>query len=46
VADKKKELVSKGFSEKEVDGYLAFIADRIAYWKKVEKDRKIPVVTE
>ena len=46
VADKKKELVSKGFSEKEVDSYLAYIADRIAYWRKVEKERKIRSVFE
>jgi TRAP-type C4-dicarboxylate transport system substrate-binding protein len=46
VTDKKKELVSKGFSEKEVNDYLAFIAERIAYWKKAEKDRKIPTVTD
>jgi len=46
VTDKRKEVISKGFSEKEVNDYLAFIAERIAYWKKAEKDRKIPTVTD
>ena len=46
VTDKKKELVSKGFNEKEIDGYLAYITERIAYWKQVEKERKIPTVSE
>jgi TRAP-type C4-dicarboxylate transport system substrate-binding protein len=38
----KKELVSKGFSAKEIDGYLSYIAERIEYWKKIEKEKGIP----
>jgi TRAP-type transport system periplasmic protein len=46
VTDSKNDLVSKGFTEKEIDGYIAYIKERIAYWKKVEKERKIPTVWE
>jgi len=35
----KKNMVSKGFKEADVDGWLAYIKERIAYWKAEEKKR-------
>jgi len=35
-------MVKRGFSEKEIDGYISFIRERIEYWRKVEKERGIP----
>ena len=37
----KKNMVSKGFKEAEVDGWLAYIKERIAYWRTQEKQRKV-----
>ena len=42
IADYKKDMVSKGFTVAEVDGWISFIKERIDYWKKQEKDKKIP----
>ncbi len=42
IADFKKDMVSKGFKPAEVDGWLAFIKERIEYWKGQEKAKKIP----
>jgi TRAP-type transport system periplasmic protein len=42
VADYKKELVSLGYTQAEVDAYLAFIKERTAYWTQKEKERGIP----
>jgi TRAP-type transport system periplasmic protein len=42
VASYKKELTTKGFATKEVDGYVSYIAERIQYWKKIEKEKGIP----
>jgi TRAP-type C4-dicarboxylate transport system substrate-binding protein len=45
----KKQMVSsrlsregKGYSEAEVDGWIKYIKERIAYWHKEQKTRKIP----
>lgn len=38
----KKAMVSRGFKESDVDEWLQFIQDRIAYWKAEEKRRGIP----
>jgi TRAP-type C4-dicarboxylate transport system substrate-binding protein len=38
----KKQMVSKGHSEAEVDGWIKYIKERIAYWHKEQKTRKIP----
>jgi hypothetical protein len=45
----KKQMVSsrlsregKGYSEAEVDGWIKYIKERIAYWHKEHKTRKIP----
>jgi TRAP-type C4-dicarboxylate transport system substrate-binding protein len=37
----KKNMASKGYKEAEVDDWLKFIADRIEYWKKQQRDRRI-----
>ena len=38
----KKSMVSKGFKESDVDGWLKFISERIGYWKGEETKRGIP----
>jgi len=35
-------MVGKGFKEAEVDGWLSYIKERIGYWSKEEKQKKIP----
>jgi TRAP-type transport system periplasmic protein len=42
IGDYKKDLVSKGYKDKEVDTWVAFIKERIEYWKGQEKARNIP----
>ncbi len=42
IAEFKKDLVTKGYSEKEIDSWFAFVKERIEYWKKEEKQRKVP----
>jgi TRAP-type C4-dicarboxylate transport system substrate-binding protein len=37
----KKDMASKGFKEADVDGWLKFIKERIQYWTKEEKQKKI-----
>ena len=37
----KKDMVSKGHKEAEVDGWLSYIKERTEYWRKQEKQRKI-----
>jgi len=46
VAGFKKDLISKGYTEKEVDSWLKFIQERIQYWKGQEKAKKIPTAYE
>jgi TRAP-type C4-dicarboxylate transport system substrate-binding protein len=41
IGDYKKAMVGKGFKEAEVDGWLSYIKERIGYWQKEEKQRKI-----
>jgi TRAP-type C4-dicarboxylate transport system substrate-binding protein len=38
----KKSMVPKGYKEADVDNWLSFIKERIAYWQKVEKEKKVP----
>ena len=38
----KKQMASKGHSEAEVDGWIKYIRERIAYWQKEQKTKKIP----
>ena len=42
LANYKSSMVKKGFSEKEIDGYMSFIKERIEYWRVVEKEKGIP----
>ncbi|HEY3275213.1 MAG TPA: TRAP transporter substrate-binding protein [Syntrophorhabdaceae bacterium] len=42
IVDFKKDLVNKGFKAAEVDTWVAFIKDRIEYWKGQEKAQKVP----
>lgn len=42
IANFKKDMASKGFKAAEVDSWLAFITERIEYWKGQEKVKKIP----
>jgi TRAP-type transport system periplasmic protein len=37
----KKDMVSKGFKEAEIDGWISFIKERIGFWKAEEKKRGI-----
>ena len=37
----KKDMVSKGYKEADVDGWVKFIRERIDYWAKEEKKRGI-----
>ncbi len=38
----KRSLMSKGYKENEIDGWISFIKERIEYWKGQEKLRNIP----
>ena len=42
IVEYKKDLVSKGYKEQEVDTWTGFIKERIEYWKGQEKARNIP----
>ncbi|MCS7280136.1 MAG: TRAP transporter substrate-binding protein [Desulfobacterota bacterium] len=42
IADYKKSMVEKGFKASDVDGWIKFIKERIDYWKKEERARRIP----
>jgi TRAP-type transport system periplasmic protein len=37
----RKDLVSKGYTDKDVDSFEAFVKERIEYWRKIEKEKKI-----
>jgi TRAP-type C4-dicarboxylate transport system substrate-binding protein len=37
----KKDMAAKGFKEADVDTWLKFIKERIQYWTKQEKEKKI-----
>ena len=42
IADYKKDLISKGHKAADIDAWLAFVKERIEYWKGQEKAQKIP----
>jgi TRAP-type C4-dicarboxylate transport system substrate-binding protein len=44
VADYKKDVISKGAKAADVDTWLAYVKERIEYWKGQEKAQKIPTV--
>jgi TRAP-type transport system periplasmic protein len=46
IGEFRKDLIGKGFSEKEVDSWLAFVKERVDYWKAQEKMNKIPTAYE
>ena len=46
IAAFKKDLMSKGYKEQEVDAWFSFIKERTEYWKAQEKAKKIPSIYE
>ncbi|HEX2964768.1 MAG TPA: TRAP transporter substrate-binding protein [Syntrophorhabdaceae bacterium] len=46
VEDFKKDLTSKGFKAAEIDSWLKYVDERIDYWEKQEKSRKIPTTRQ
>lgn len=46
VEDFKKDLASKGFKAAEIDSWLKYVGERIDYWEKQEKARKIPTTRQ
>jgi len=42
IADYKKSMVPKGYTEAEVDSWVKYIKERIEYWHKEQKKRGIP----
>jgi len=46
IGDYKKSMVAKGQKEVDIDGWLKYIGERIDYWKKEEKQKKIPAPFE
>ena len=42
INDYKRDLLSKGYKEADIDEWLAYVKGRIAYWKKQEKARMVP----
>lgn len=42
----KKNMVAKGYKEADVDGWVTYIKERTEYWKREEKQRKIPAPFE
>jgi len=45
-ADFKKDLMSKGYKDQEIESWFNFIKERTEYWKAQEKARKIPSIYE
>jgi TRAP-type C4-dicarboxylate transport system substrate-binding protein len=45
-ASYKKSMAGKGYKEAEVDDWLKYIKERIGYWTKEEKQKKIPTPFE
>jgi len=41
IANYKKDLISKGFKAGDVDGWIAYIRERIAFWEKKSKEQGI-----
>jgi TRAP-type C4-dicarboxylate transport system substrate-binding protein len=44
--DYKKELTSKGYTEKDANGFIGYVKERIDHWRKIEKERKVPTPYE
>lgn len=41
LAEHKKSILSKGYNEQVLDGYVKYLKERIAYWTNEQKERKI-----
>ncbi|HEY3277083.1 MAG TPA: TRAP transporter substrate-binding protein [Syntrophorhabdaceae bacterium] len=46
IAEFKKDLVAKGYGDKEVEGWFSYVKERIEYWKSQEKAKKVPTPYE
>jgi len=46
IGDYKKNMVSKGYKEADINDWLKFIEERAGYWRKMEKQTKIPAPFE
>jgi len=42
IGEYKKSMVPKGYKEADVDNWLSFIKERIAYWQKAANEKKVP----
>jgi len=42
IGDYKKNMVSKGYKEAEIDEWMKYIKERIEYWHKEQKKKGIP----
>jgi TRAP-type C4-dicarboxylate transport system substrate-binding protein len=42
ITEYKRDMISKGYKETDLDSHIAYIKERIEYWRKAEGDRKIP----
>jgi len=42
----KKNMASKGYKEADINGWMNYIDERIGYWSKMEKQRKVPAPFE
>ena len=42
----RKNLQDKGYTDKDIDNLINFVKERINYWTKMQKDRKIPTAYE
>lgn len=41
IANYRKDMISKGYGGDEIDLHINFIKERIEYWEKMEKERKV-----
>jgi TRAP-type transport system periplasmic protein len=44
IAGYKKDMISKGYKQAEVDGWINYVKERIEYWKRQEKEKGMPSV--
>ena len=42
----RKDLISKGYTDKDVDSFIAFAKERIDYWRKISREKKIDIPYE
>jgi TRAP-type C4-dicarboxylate transport system substrate-binding protein len=46
IAGYKKNMAAKGYKEAEIDGWFKYIKERIGYWSKEQKQKKVPAPFE